>query len=246
MAVVIDADPDDARIKPLIASLTGQRPQPAHVVVGARGAVAPAGVDMVVEIEPHVVLASPEALDRIAAELSRHPAIAVYPWQKTASRYEALSTFFVLAEAMSSGAFSVFGLRPRWAPTGLVARATAAAPGTRVEVLGGGHIVAERRYAEGRAGLVDGWTRWARTPAPAHPVATAALLVFLGALIAAPVLLAVEPSWPHFWWYFAAVFTISLCLRQVGKFARLATVVYPLTLLFFLAVSVRAAFRRAG
>ena len=75
---------------------------------------------MLVSIEPTVTLASPEALDRIAAALRSDTIVAVYPWQRTAKRYEALSTFFVLASAMTTGAFTVFGRAPKPArvPTG--------------------------------------------------------------------------------------------------------------------------------
>ena len=203
MAVVVDADPDDAVVKPLVASLTGQRPQPAHVVI-SRGATAPAGVDVIVDIEPTVVLASPEALDRIAAELEKFPAIAVQPWAKTTARAEAVGMFRVLLLAMGRGT-----------PTGLRAR-KAAAPGEAYRVYRGGHIVAQR---------ADGW----RHDRP-NVVTTVAALVFFACSAAAAAWLIVDPTWPHFGLYAAYVFSLSLCLRQVGKFARLATAIYPVPL----------------
>ncbi len=221
-------DTNDPRTKPLVASLTGQRPQPSN---------AP-DAQTVVTIEPQVQLASPEALDRLAAELDSAPAIAVYPWHKTTNRYEAISLFFVLLEAMSSGAFTAFGLKSRWTPTGLVARRTDAP----LRVYGGGHIVAERRYPNGARELVDGWTRWLRTPRPSNPVALVLALVFLASVIANFVVLVLDPSWVNFGWYAASVFAISLSVRRVGMFARASTLLYPVPFLCFVAVLLRAPF----
>ena len=91
----------DMRVVAAPGTTTSQRPQPNMSDTAA----------LVVTIEPTVTLASPEALDRVAAALDQYPIIAVYPWQKSAKRYEALSTFFVLASAMTTGAFTVFGRR---------------------------------------------------------------------------------------------------------------------------------------
>ncbi len=228
--------PDAAELDMLVVgpvgATTSQRPQPSMKEAAA----------IVVRIEPTVSLASPEALDRIAAVLDRHPIIAVYPWQKTAKRYEALSMFFVLASAMTTGAFTVFGarLKPARVPTGLVAmRAGASGPG---KVFGGGHIVAERRYANGVRELIEGWTKRFRNTRAAHPLALLCTIAFFYGAAATAIRLIVDPSWPHFWWYAAYVFAISLCLRQVGKFARLATAIYPATLAFFFVIAARASF----
>ncbi len=226
LRVVIDAE--DPQTKPLVASLTGQRPQPSNQP----------DAQAVVLIEPQVQLASPEALDRLTAELEHEPAIAIYPWHKTANRYEAMSLFFVLVETMSSGAFTAFGLRSRWTPTGVVARRTE----SPLRVYGGGHIVAERRYPNGARELVDGWTRWLRTRRGSHPVALLLTLLFLGSVLANFVMLVLDPSWTNFGWYIATVFAVSLSVRRVGMFPRASTLLYPVPLICFLGITLRAVF----
>jgi hypothetical protein len=42
------------------------------------------------------------------------------------------------------------------------------------------------------------------------------------------------------------VFSISLCLRQVGKFARLGAPLYPVTLAFFFYVALKASLTMRG
>jgi len=220
------------------AQITSQRPQPKHVI--ERDESPDGTTSMLVTIAPAVTLASPEALDRIAAELEHH-AVAVYPWQKTVKRYEALSTFFVLASAMTTGAFTVLPLRPRRIPVSV--RGVKGERIGKLKVFGGGHIVAERRYADGVRDLVDGWTRRIADTRAAHPVALLGTIAFFFGAAVTAVRLIVDPSWANFGWYAAYVFAISLCLRQVGKFARLATAIYPVTLAFFLAIAVRASFK---
>ena len=199
---------------------TSQRPQPSQAADAA----------MLVTIEPGVTLASPEALDRLAYALESDPVIAVRPWQRTVKRYEALSTFFVLASAMT-----------RQVPTGLVARRAGATD--RPRVYAGGHIVAERRYSNGVRELIDGWTRRIVETRAAHPLGLLCTIAFFYGAAATFVRLVVDPSWAHFGWYAAFVFAISLCLRQVGKFARLATAIYPVTLAFFFVIAARASFK---
>ncbi|MEY2397425.1 MAG: 4,4-diaponeurosporenoate glycosyltransferase [Actinomycetota bacterium] len=225
------------------AGLVQQRPQPARI-----GAEATGEHSAVVTIAPDVSLASPEALDRVAAALDDEPdrPIAVYPWHKTASRYEALSTFFVLASAMTSGAFTVLGsaLKPARTPSSLVASKNGATGATRV--FGGGHIVAERKYPNGVRELVEGWTDRIVNARSAQPVALLLTIVFFYGAAATAVRLAADPSWAHFGWYAAYVFSISICLRQLGKFARLATLLYPITLAFFFAITLRTSLTLRG
>ena len=210
MRVVIDADPDDPEIKPLVASLTGQRPQPSNAVDAAT----------VVAIEPQVQLATPEALDRIAAELEAHPHIAVFPWQKATKRSDALGTFVALFDAMAMSRTAP--------PTGLVARRVGDQSLPRIYL--GGHVVAERPTS--------------RSNMASSPLPLLGALVFLAAVTIAATQLILNPSWPHAGWYAAAVFSTSVCIRQVGKYARLATLIYPLTLVYFVVVTLTGAFRR--
>jgi hypothetical protein len=211
MRVVIKGDADDPQVKPLVASLTGQRPQPSnHADAGA-----------LVTIEPQVQLATPEALDRIAAELERHPHIAVFPWQKATERSDALGTFVALFDAMT--------ISRATPPTGLVARRAGDQSPPRVYL--GGHVVAERPTS--------------RPNMASSPLPLLGALVFLAAVTIAATQLLLDPSWVHVGWYAAAVFSTSVCIRQIGKYARLATLVYPVTLAYFVAVTLAGAFRRA-
>lgn len=240
MEVVIDASPDDAAVKPLIASLTGQRPQPKSVVVEP-GAEPTGKCAMTVVVEPQVVFATPEALDRIAAALQKDSRLAVYPWQKTSSRGEALSTFFVLASAMTNGAFSLLagiGTEARRYPTGL--QAYRAGSSGKAKVFGGGHVIAEKRFHGGVKEQIDGWTNRMALARAADPAALLLTIAFFYAITSVAVRFFANPGWTTFGMYAAAVFAISLCIRQVGKFARLATALYPLTLLFFFAIALRA------
>jgi hypothetical protein len=219
--------------------LVQQRPQPAFVTQTDAG-----NGSIVVEAQQYVQLPSPEALDRIAAAVADDGAVAIYPWHKTAKRYEALSTFFVLASAMTNGAFSVFGLKTRRRPDSLVARRRDYTGDARV--YGGGHIVAERRYPGGVGELVAGWTQRIQNTRAAHPLALLLTIAyFYGAAVTAVRFIS-DPTWAHFGWYAAYVFSISICIRQLGKFARLATVLYPVTLAFFFAISLRASLTMRG
>jgi hypothetical protein len=166
-----------------------------------------------VTMAPTVQLATPEALLRVATALEDNPAIAVYPWRKTATRKEALATFFVLYEAMTMARSAP--------PTAFVARRPDASDDTAPKVYLGGHIVAERIA-----------TGWAARDTREHPLALVLTVAFFVACALCAIRFALDPSWATFGTYAAAVFAISLCLRQVGKFARLATIVYPVTLLY--------------
>ncbi len=213
LAVVVDADASDPALRPLVASLTGQRPQPAHVVIEP-GAQAPVGVGAVVTMKPDVVLSSPEALDRIAAQLEAYPVIAIYPWQKTTERTEAVAMFPVLVEAM--------GLAT---PTAVVAHRTATSNDAVPRTYFGGHIVAQRAYRE--------------THEHGSFLTTFLAVLYCASGVGAAALLVAVPNWAHFGLYAAYVSSISVCLRQVGRFARFATIVYPVTLLAFVVAALR-------
>lgn len=230
MEVLIDASPDDPAVKPLIASITGARPQPASVVVEP-GAVATGKHAMAVQIDPNVVFATPEALDRIAAALETSPRLAVFPWQKTSSRVEALSTFFVLAAAMTIGRPAV-----RY-PAELQAWKLNSTG--RAKVFLGGHVVAEKRVHGGFKEIVDGWSQRIANTRAADPASLLLTIAFFYAITSVAVRFAMTPSLTNFGMYAAAVLAISVSIRQVGKFARLATAIYPLTLLFFYAIALR-------
>jgi hypothetical protein len=204
LTVLVDGKP---------AELPTQRPLPSN-----RGGPT-------VTMEPTVQLATPEALLRIATALEDHPVIAVYPWRKTASRKEALATFFVLYEAMT--------MAPSAPPTGLVARRADAAADATPAVYLGGHVVAER--------IADGWSERDTREQPLKLLLT---MVFFVACALCAVRFVADPGWRTFALYAAAVFAVSLCLRQVGKFARLATIVYPVTLLYWAAIALISPFRR--
>lgn len=230
MEVLIDASPDDPAVKPLIASITGARPQPASVVVEP-GATATGAHAMAVQIDPHVVFATPEALDRIAAALETSPRLAVYPWQKTSKRTEALSTFFVLGAMMTIGRPAV-----RY-PAELQAWKLGSTG--RAKVFAGGHVVAEKRFDGGVKDIADGWSARIANTRAADPASLLLTIAFFYSLTSIAVRFAMNPSLVNFGMYAAAVLAISVSIRQVGKFARLATAIYPLTLLFFYAIALR-------
>lgn len=213
LRVEIAAPDDDPRAKPLVATLTGQRPQPSNAADAAA----------VITVEPQVQLASPEALDRIVFALEAHPHIAVFPFQKATERADALSMFFALLEAMT--------LTPKEPPTALVARRQGATGDATIFF--GGHIVAERPIA--------GWLKPYRA---SHPGKLIAALAFFAAVTGAATQLVLQPSWANLGWYVAAVFSISLCVRQVGKYTRLATLVYPVSLAWFVAMTIASVFSR--
>jgi hypothetical protein len=231
-----DAPELDMTVVGVPEQVTNQRPQPKRVV--ASGSPPEWTTTKTVWLEPQVTLASPEALDRIDAELDQNWAISVYPWHKTAKRYEALSMFFVLASAMTTGAFTALPLRPRRVPHALLAENKNIRGSMRV--FGGGHIVAERPYPDGVHDLVNGWTRRIGRTRAAHPLALLCTIAFFYGAALTAMRLILDPSWAHFGWYAAYAFAISLCLRQVGKFARLATAIYPVTLAFFLVIALRS------
>lgn len=237
MEVLIDASPDDPSVKPLVASLTGARPQPASIVIEP-GATATGKHAMAVQIDPNVVFATPEALDRIAAALEKSPRLAVFPWQKTSSRVEALSTFFVLASAMT------IGTPAKRYPTGL--QAWKAGSTGRARVFAGGHVVAEKRFHGGVKEIVDGWSQRIANTRAADPASLLLTIAFFYSITSIAVRFAADPTMLNFGMYAAAVFAISLSIRQVGKFARLATAIYPLTLLFFYAIALRTSLTLRG
>lgn len=211
MAIVVDSSAENPAVKPLIASLNGMRPQPAHIVIEP-GATAPAGVDYVVEMAPEVVFANPEACDRIAHALDTHPSIAVYPWVKTAKPTDALRLFPTLMEALGSGAFSVVPLPSKWRPTSLRAY-TPAAAGAKPEIYGGGHVVAQPLgpRAAGRPNVVS----------------TVLAALYIALALGAVVNLVLNPSWSAFGLYALYVFSLSICLKQIAKFPRASALIYP-------------------
>lgn len=207
MAVVVDSSPDNPVVKPLIASLNGMRPQPAHIVIEP-GAAAPAGVDYVIEMAPEVVFATPEACDRIAHALDTNPSIAVYPWVKTAKPSDALLLTPTLLDAMSSGAFSIVPLPSKWRPTAMRAYKAGHAE-DRPAVYGGGHVVAQ-----------PVGPRSAGVP---NIVTTILAVVYCGLALGAA--LTFNPLL-----YVGYVFSLSICLKQIAKFPRASALVYPFVL----------------
>lgn len=210
LAVVVDADPNGAAVKPLVATLNGMRPQPAHIVIEP-GATAPDGVDYVIEMAPDVVFATPEACDRIAHALDTHPSIAVYPWVKTGKPSDALQLLRTLFGALGSGAFSVVPLPSTWRPTSM----RAYKPGHRDErpvVYGGGHVVAQPVGAGARA------------TGRGNPLSTLLAAAYLALAMVAVTRLSLPL-------YVGYVFSISICLKQIAKFPRASALIYPAVLL---------------
>ena len=152
----------------------------------------------------------------------------MYPWQKTADALR--SAQHVLRARVGDDDRRVHRVRSP-PEAGAACRpalvATTAGASGDARVFGGGHIVAERKYADGVRDLVDGWTERIVNARAAHPLALLCTIVFFFGAAATAVRFIADPRWAHFGWYAAYVFAISLCLRQVGKFARLATADLP-------------------
>ncbi|MDP1793217.1 MAG: hypothetical protein Q8K63_03680 [Acidimicrobiales bacterium] len=229
MAVVVDASGlDDPIVKPLVATLTGQRPQPAVLVVES-GVAVPAGVEKVVEIQRDVVMATPEALDRIAAELDQHDSIAVYPWIKTTKRADALAMWSILTEALGSGVFSIVPLGSSWEPTSV--RAYKAGSADKKPRVYGGHVVAQAVGTK-------------RSNGKRSVVATVLTQIYLASALAAFVYMLGSPSWESLGLYALYVLSLSVCLRQIAKLPRASALIYPVVLVASLGHAFMSAIQR--
>lgn len=192
--------------------------------------------------------------------------VSVQPFHMTERPYEALSAFFNLVSMMGVGAFTP---RRRARPTGafgpclvssstdyatagghahpdvrgrvvedvaLAQRYTAA--GLPVSVLGGRGTIAFRMYPEGPAQLVEGWTKnFATGAASTRPATFVLISLWLSGCISAAWSL---PAPAAAGVYLAYAGQLAWMLRRIGRFGWWPALLYPLPLVFFLAVFARS------
>lgn len=201
--------------------------------------------------------------------------VTVQPRHVTARPYEALNAFFVLVSLMGTNAFSFAGRRLNPAAAfgpclGTSRQAYSAVGGHAADevrrsviddVALAGRFRAEKRpviafaghedvvyrmYPSGARDLVDGWTKnIAAGAAAARPTVLALVVVWLSGCITAGWRVIAWPSLPSAAVYAAYAGSIALLLRGVGRFPRLTAVLYPVPLIAFLLVFIRASTLRA-
>lgn len=210
---------------------------------------------------------APGGLARILAEHRRRGGlVSVQPFHATERPYEALSAFFNLVSMMGVGAFTP--LR-RARPTGAFGPCLACSPadyvlagghehpdvrgrvvedvalarrftaaGRPVSVLGGRGTIAFRMYPEGLGQLVEGWTKNFATGATSTRPATFVLIsLWLSGCISAAWSL---PAPVAAGVYAAYVAQLAWMLRRIGRFGWWPALLYPIPLVFFLAVFARS------
>ena len=193
--------------------------------------------------------------------------VSVAPFHAVERPYERASAFFNLVAMMGTDAFAVW--RDRVAPAGafgpclVLDRVTYEAAGgheaVRAEVLDdvelcravraagaavrcwGGHgAVVVRMYPDGMAQLVEGWTKnIAGGAGRTRPLTLVLVSAWLSGCItaaAAPLLL----GWAGLALYAAYALQVHVHLRRIGSFGVLTALLFPLPLVFFLAVFARS------
>lgn len=210
---------------------------------------------------------TPGGLSRIVGEHRRRGGlVSVQPFHATERPYESLSAFFNLVSMMGVGTFTP---RRQARPTGafgpcLVCTAGdyAAAgghahrdvrgrvvedvalaqrftgQGLPVTVLGGRGTIDFRMYSDGLGQLIEGWTKnFASGASSTRPLTFALISLWLSGCISAtwslpaPAAVAV---------YLAYVGQLTWMLRRIGRYGWWATPLYPVVLVFFLAVFARS------
>lgn len=202
----------------------------------------------------------PGGLDAILRQF-QGGAFSVCPHHRTEKPYEELSACFNLIMVASTAGHGLFG------PMLLIDRASYDRTGGHGEVKGrvlenlrlasiyraagipvssmtGRGMLSFRMYPEGLASLVEGWTKGFASGAAETPRA-AVILVALwisGLMIS---LIALPFSLWSALLYLAFALQFGILLRRVGSFCWLTALLYPVPLLFYLAVFVRS-LRRSG
>jgi 4,4'-diaponeurosporenoate glycosyltransferase len=214
-----------------------------------------------------------EALARVVGERdARGGLVSVQPWHQTERPYEQLSCLFnvlaVMGTAMGSrgGVTGAFGpvLVSSWSDYDAVGGHAAVHAdivedlalarnfrdaGLPVEVLEGGHDVRFRMYPGGLRQLVEGWTKnFAVGAGSTRLLRLAAIVLWVTCLGSAvfsleDALRGELPLLTGVTLYLAFVAQLAVMFRQVGSFGVLTALVYPVALLFFVAVFVRSLWR---
>jgi 4,4'-diaponeurosporenoate glycosyltransferase len=199
----------------------------------------------------------PGGLDRI---LSRYEggALSVAPHHSVEKPYEELSAFFNLIMVASTAGHGLFGQmllidRASYDRAGghqevkgrvlenLRLAGFYRAAGIAVSSLPGRGMLAFRMYPEGLASLVEGWTKGFASGASETPRAAVVLVaLWITGLMVALIALPWTPL-P----YLAFALQFGVMLKRVGSFSWLTALLYPVPLVFYLAVFVRS-LRRSG
>jgi 4,4'-diaponeurosporenoate glycosyltransferase len=220
--------------------------------------------DVLVFLDADVTLRS-GGLERILAELHHCGGlVSVQPYHHVRRPYERLSAFFNVVAMMGTGAFTP--LRPSRAigafgpvmatssrdyraaggheavagevveDVALAARYRAA--GLPVTLFGGRGVAAFRMYPGGLASLIEGWTKnFASGAGSTRPLVLLAVVAWISlclTAIAGPL-----------WLYGLVALQVWWMLRRIGSFGPVVAALYPVALLFFMAVFAWSAFRAA-
>lgn len=211
----------------------------------------------------------PGGLGRVLGELDRAAGglVSVQPFHVPRHHYERLAAFFNLVGMMGVDAFTP--LQHRLAPTGAFGPCLAttrsdyeaagghaavrsevaedvalsrryAAAGLPVTCFGGRGVVDFRMYPDGPAQLVEGFTKnFGRGAAGTRTVTLVLVFVWItGAILAVAGVRRLSPAavGP----YAAYVLQLSWMLRRIGRFGCWPVVLYPVPLVFFMAVFARS------
>jgi 4,4'-diaponeurosporenoate glycosyltransferase len=222
--------------------------------IGAAATVAP----VLAFVDADVRLA-PDALDALVAEQARVGGlVSAQPWHETVRPYEQLSMFFNVSALAGGGACSVVGpvarTRIAYGPILLLDRDTYERTGGHAarsvrhavaedialarlvgqsHVFAGPEVAAFRMYPRGVRQLVQGWSKnFARGARSVPWWAALGMVAWIWSLAAAPFTAVLC--------YLLSALQVYVQSRRVGRFGVLSAALYPLQLVFFLAVFLRS------
>lgn len=198
--------------------------------------------------------------------------VSVQPWHETERPYEQLSCLFNVLAVMGTAMGSPRGATGAFGPVLVTSRKDYEAVGGHgsvrsdvvedlalaqryrdagrpVAVLGGGHEVRFRMYPGGVRQLVEGWTKnFAVGAGSTRPVRLAAIVLWVTCLGSAAFALddSLRGSLPlatGVALYLAFVGQLWLMFRQVGRFGIVTAALFPVPLVFFVAIFLRSLWR---
>jgi 4,4'-diaponeurosporenoate glycosyltransferase len=213
----------------------------------------------------------PDGLDRLLGDQRRHGGmLSVQPFHAVRRAYEQLSAFFNVVAMMGIDAFTPLGEHRR--PSGafgpvlithradydrvgghasvadqilddvaLARRYTEA--GLRVTCLGGKGTVRFRMYPDGPHHLLEGWTKnFAGGAVGTRKLTLLLIVAWISICLEAAWDVAAAPAVASAAVYVAVAGQVAWMLRRIGAFHPLTSVVYPVSLAFFLALFARSIF----
>jgi len=106
----------------------------------------------------------------------------------------------------------------------------------------GKELLSFRMYPGGLAEVIEGWTKGFASGAGQTPRSAMALIsVWMGGLFLAMAAWALTPAAP--WIHLAVSLQLGILLRQTGRFSWIASLLYPVPLIFYLIVLMRSALK---